>query len=85
MKIFNEWKENDVSSFIVFLARETRRHKAKMREYNSKLKDGDPEIVYMYHLQQGMAAEADMIYTLAKMTFNFDKRKEKSEKQHKQQ
>jgi len=77
MKIFNDWKENDVSSFIVFLARESRRHKTKMREYNNKLKDGDPEIVHMYHLQQGMAVEADMIYTLAKMTFNFDKRKEK--------
>lgn len=46
-----------------------------MREYNNKLKDGDPEIVHMYHLQQGMAVEAAMIYTLAKMTFNFDKRK----------
>lgn len=75
MKIFNDWKENDVSSFIVFLARELRRHKTKMREYNNKLKDGDPEIAHMYHLQQGMAVEAAMIYTLAKMTFNFDKRK----------
>lgn len=78
MKIFNEWKENDISSFIVFLARESKRQKNKMREYGKKANDSsDLNMIDIYNIQKGMAVEADMIYTLAKMTFNFDKRKNK--------
>lgn len=76
MKIFKDWKENDVSSFVIFLAKESQRQKRKMREYYKRLSnDGEVELANVYHIQQGCAIQADMAYTIAKITFKFDKRK----------
>lgn len=76
MKIFNSWKENDISSFIIFLAKESQRQKRKMRDYYKKFQnDGEPKFANIYHIHQGCAIQADMAFTMAKLTFKFDKRK----------
>jgi hypothetical protein len=76
MKIFKDWKENDISSFVIFLAKESQRQKKKMREYYKRFSnEGEVELAHIYHIQQGCAIQADMAYTMAKITFNLDKRK----------
>lgn len=76
MKIFKDWKENDIPSFIMFLAREAQRQKRKMRYYYQKFaKDGEIDSMDVYQIQQGHAVEADTLFLIAKEHFNFDKRK----------
>jgi hypothetical protein len=78
MKIFKNWKENDVASFLMFLAIETKKQKRKMREYYKKVtSDADPNMIHIYHVQQGYAVEASTIYILAKESFGFTNRKNK--------
>lgn len=76
MKIFKDWKENDVPSFVMFLAKEAQRQKRRMRYYYEKLsKDGEVNSFNIYHVQQGFAAEAMTLFAVAKSNFGFDKRK----------
>jgi hypothetical protein len=76
MKIFKNWKSQDVSSFIIFLAKETQRQKKKMRNLYKRLNENaEAEIIHTYHVQQGIAVEADTIFTLAKAAFKVEDRK----------
>lgn len=78
MKIFKEWKQNDIVSFVMFLAKEAQRQKRRMRFYYEKFaKDGEVNSFNIYHVQQGFAAEASTLFIVAKCHFGFDKRKVK--------
>jgi hypothetical protein len=76
MKIFKDWKENDIPSFVMFLAKEAQRQKRRMRYYYEKFaKDGEVNSMNVYQIQQGQAVEADTLFTIAKEHFHFHKRK----------
>lgn len=76
MKIFKDWKENDIASFVMFLAKEAQRQKRRMRYYYQKFaKDGEVNSMNVYQIQQGQAVEADTLLIIAKEHFNFHKRK----------
>lgn len=76
MKIYKDWKENDIPSLVMFLAKEAQRQKRRMRYYYEKLsKDGEVNSFNIYHVQQGFAAEAMTLFTVVKEHFNFHKRK----------
>lgn len=76
MKIFKDWKPNDISSFVIFLAKESQRQKRNMRDYHKRFfNQGEAQLSNIYHIHQGCAIQADMAYTMAKITFGFDKRK----------
>lgn len=76
MKIFKKWDENEKASFIMFLAKETQRQKRKLRtlhrHFNIHL---EIDYVHTLHIQQGVAAEASTIYSIAKDHFGFSNRK----------
>jgi len=79
MKIFKNWKEGDIPSFVMFLAKEAQRQKRRMRHYHQRLaKQGETDSINAYQTQQGQAAEADMLFVIAKDHFNFHKRKSQS-------
>jgi hypothetical protein len=78
MKVFKDWKENDISSFVMYLAKECLRQRRKMAEYYKKYAENiDPQNdnSYIYLIQKGCVLQADMNYVMAKATFKFDKRK----------
>lgn len=80
MKVFKDWKENDTNSFVMFLAKEAQRQKRRMRYYHEKFaKEGEANAMNMYHVQQGFAAEADTLLTIAKEHFGFNERKDKKD------
>ena len=76
MKIFKDWKENDVPSFVMFLAKEAQRQKRRMRAYHQRfMKDGEVNSMNVYQIQQGQAVEADTLFIIAKEHFHFHERK----------
>jgi len=76
MKIFNDWDGNQQTSFVMFLARESHRQKRKLQNlYKQFGEQSEVECVHMFHVQQGLAAEASTLYSIAKDHFGFSKRK----------
>jgi len=76
MKIFKKWDEDKNASFVVFLAKETQRQKRKLRNLHKRFNTQSKiEHVHLLSVQQGVASEANTIYTIAKDHFGFSNRK----------
>ncbi len=76
MKIFTNWKENVIPSFVMFLAREARRQKSRLRYYYERFaKNGEMDLMSIYQIQQGQTIEAVTMFIVAKEHFNLHKRK----------
>ena len=76
MKIFNDWQGDKTASFVMFLARESQRQKRKLRSLHKYFnKQSEVELVHIFHVQQGLAAEASTMYLIAKDHFGFTDRK----------
>lgn len=77
MKIYNKWDgEDNVSSFIMFMAKELQRQKRKFRSYQKRLNDDVyGEYARIFQIQKGIVAEINMLYEAAKAHFKIDLRK----------
>ena len=76
MKTFKEWDKDEKTSFVMFLAKETQRQKRKLRTLHKHFNiQSEIDCVHSLHVQQGIAAEANTIYSIAKDHFGFSNRK----------
>lgn len=76
MKIFKDWEGDKTASFVMFLAKEARKQQTKLRNINKYFTvDAEVDFIHMLHVQQGMAAEANTLFGIAKDHFGFIDRK----------
>ena len=75
VKIYTNWKQNDIASFVMFIAKEAQRQKRKLRAYYKQSTKDKEHYSYIYHIQQGVAREAETLYNVAKDHFDFHNRK----------
>lgn len=76
MKIFKDWEGDKATSFVMFLAKETKRQKQRMRDINSRFTlDAEIDFAHLLHVQQGVAAQSDTLFSIAKEHFGFLDRK----------
>ena len=84
MKIYKKWNgEDDVSTFVMFMAKELQGQKRKFRSYQAKLKDDVyGEYARIFQIQKGIVVEIDKMYEAAKAHFKIDLRKKNAENTH---
>ncbi len=76
MKIFKDWEGDKTSSFVMFLAKEAQRQRRKLFTVNKDFKlSAEVDYVHMLHVHQGLAAEANTLFLIAKDHFGFSDRK----------
>lgn len=78
MKIFNDWDNNKIGSYVIFLGKEARNHCRRMRSlYNEYIKSGDIEALKHYTVQCGSAMQTKSLFAIAKYHFELDTFKRK--------
>ena len=78
MKIFKDWNNKPIESFVVFLGKDVAAQKRRIKKLYKLYKDhGDIEAIKQYATQLGAAMQTNTLYEIAKHHFDLDSFKRK--------
>lgn len=73
MKVFKDWDNNKIGSFVIFLGKEARDHSRRMRNFfNDYRKSGSIDALKQYTTQCGSAMQTRSLFAIAKYHFKLD-------------